>query len=345
MSDILQSKSLTEIQQQLSLGLADAKNCQECVQSENRSGLSSLRQHYLKYYPTISPGKITFNSIDVRWNNTCNLNCMYCTPTFSSTWADKLGIVNLSPVKDYQDDLLKFILQHASDVNEIMLVGGEPMLMKQNYRLLNELPLLTRISILTNLSYDLKNLPCINDLLKRPRRNIVWNISVENINEQFEYVRHGGSWQQLEKNINFLLTHWRDQVTVNMVYSMFSAFDLVSTIKKFHALGLKKFNLQGYFGDPHMDVFKMPKSIQLMALDQLEQAEKMHYDNIHQDDRQLFTIQNIELLKSNLVQITKSDVLSKDGFLKRIEWYDQWNSQKFHRLWPHVIDLVEQHLD
>jgi organic radical activating enzyme len=263
---------------------------------------------------------------------------------FSSTWADKLNVSNSSPVKNYQDELLEFILERSSTVKEIMLVGGEPMLMKQNYHLLRELPLSSRISILTNLSYDLEKLPCINDMLKRPKENIIWNISVENTDKQFEYVRNGSSWNQLEKNIVFIDRHWKNQATVNMVYSIFSAFDLPQTIKKFHSLGLKKFNLQSYFGDPVLDVFAMPTAIQLLALDHLKEAEKIHCDNIHHEDQHLFNIQNIELLKTKLVESTGTSTLTKKEFINRIAWYDQWSDNKFHQLWPHFVDLVEQNL-
>jgi hypothetical protein len=240
--------------------------------------------------------------------------------------------------------LLDFILARSSDVKEIMLVGGEPMLMKQNYQLFKKLPSTARISILTNLSYDLEKLPCVDNLLARPKENIVWNVSVENTNEQFEYVRNGSSWHQFEKNINFLRRHWDQQITVNMVYSMFSAFDLVQTIEKFHSLELKKFNLQSYFGDPHLDVFKMPIAIQELALSLLHEAENTHLDKIHKEDRLFFTIENIDFLKNSLGKTHNTNVLSKQGFLNKIEWYDQWGDYKFHNLWPHVIEMVKNNL-
>ena len=112
-----------------------------------------------------------------------------------------------------------------------MLVGGEPMLMKQNHVLFQTLPDNCQISIITNLSYDLERLQCINDLLKRPRDKIIWNVSMENTGEQFEYVRNGGNWQQVEKNFKFLMKHWPTTVSINMVYSLFSALNLYQTIQ------------------------------------------------------------------------------------------------------------------
>lgn len=341
---IIRSDQILNIQNNMLAGKPDVENCQECISQTSNSGLSPLQQHYLRYYPDILPGQLTLNSLDIRWNNTCNLSCMYCSPIFSSTWADKLNVCNNSPVKSYQDELLSFILSKINEVKEITLVGGEPMLMKQNYQLFKQLPKKSKISIITNLSYDLENLPCINDLLARPKDNVLWNISAENINQQFEYVRLGASWSQFEKNIKFLAKHWGDQTTILMVYSMLSAFDLLQVIEKFHALGIKKFTLQSYFGDPSIDIFKMPKVIQRLAAIELTKVKELHYKNIHIEDHSLYPIQNIDFLVTHLTQESNPVGLSREKFLNRINWYDQWNQKEFKDLWPHVLEMVNRHL-
>jgi MoaA/NifB/PqqE/SkfB family radical SAM enzyme len=269
---------------------------------------------------------------------------MYCSPEFSSTWAEKLKTNNTSPVKNYQDDLLSFILTNVSDIDEITLVGGEPMLMKQNYELIAKLPDSSRVSIITNLSYDLARLPCTTNLLKRPRENTVWNISCENVDQQFEYVRNGSQWQQLETNLKFLVQHWPDQVVINMVYSVFSAFDIVKTIERFHQLGVKKFNFQTYHGLPAIDVFKMPVAVQSLADQQLDAVVKTHYKNIHPEDRAFYPLGNLNLIQKKLNH-TQSDHITKKQFYDQIAWYDQWSTSKFKELWPHVVDLVELHLE
>jgi radical SAM protein with 4Fe4S-binding SPASM domain len=318
------------------------ENCETCVSLEHSSGLSSLREHYLKFYP--EHNKFQLKNIDVRWNNTCNLSCMYCTPKFSSTWADRLNNHSSSPVKSYQGELLDFILQRIDEIDEISLVGGEPMLMKQNYELIAKLPGTARISILTNLSYDLERLPCMPKLLSRPRKNTIWNISCENINQQFEYVRNGAKWDQLETNLKFLVRHWPDDVTINMVYSVFGAFDLIETVQRFHQLGIKKFNFQPYYGPSAIDVFSMPPVVQLLAGQILDNVVKLHYKNIHPEDRDFYPLANLDLIKAKLAQ-AQGNFCSKKEFYNQVAWYDQWSSSKFKDLWPHVIDLVELHLE
>lgn len=339
--DIQHSPILDQIQQAM-VNNTLHENCDICVQQEKDTGLASLRQHYLKFYP--GHKNLQLKNIDLRWNNSCNLGCMYCSPVFSSTWADKLNVPVTSPVKKYQDGLLNFIIQHIDEIDELSLVGGEPMLMKQNYQLIAELPDSARISILTNLSYDLERLPCMENLLTRPRANTVWNISCENVADQFEYVRTGAEWAQIETNLKFLSHHWHDNVAINMVYSMFSAFDLVETIKQFHQLGIKKFNFQTYYGPPAVDVFRMPPVVQLLAGQILDDAVKLHYENIHLEDRDFYPLANLDLIKTKLAQ-AQGNSCSKKEFYNQVAWYDKWSSSKFKDLWPHVIDLVELHLE
>ena len=341
--DILNSTKLFEIQQALLNGESAVNNCQGCRLIEKRTGLSAIRQNYLKFYPTIDH-KLQLKNLDIRWNNSCNLGCMYCTPTFSSTWQDRLNIRPTKPVNDYADSLEQFIVAHAHQVQEIMLVGGEPMLMKQNAKLFAVLPRDTRLSIITNISYDIEKLPYIKNLLDRPRENVVWSLSLENTGQQFEYVRNGGRWKQVEKNISFLIKHWPDTVSIIMVYSMFSAFDLVSSLESFRCLGIKKFTFQTYFGNPAFDVFGMPAEIKQTALTELMAASDQHIQHIHTEDRDLFQLQNIDSIIDQLKNNIDTHQVSRKDFYSRVEWCNQWSKIPFQQLWPHVVKLVDQHL-
>jgi len=343
-NNIEQSTALQEIRNKMLAGEPDLKNCANCVKQEKNDGYSSLRNHYNSYYPNFDPNVLELKFIDLRWNNTCNLSCMYCSPTFSSTWADKLKTINLKPINPYHEELLTWILEQAGHVKELMLVGGEPLLMKQNYKLLKVLPLDCRISIITNLSYDLKNLPCLEDLLKRPPGTIVWNISVDNVQEQFEYVRQGASWTQLVDNIEFLKQHWPDSCSINMVYSMFNALDLLKIFKTFKSFGLEKFNLLPLEGNDSMNLSYMPGPIRHAAKAQLIAVVEYHQQSLHPEDQFLYPIQGVESFLAQLDNQTDNKVTTRADFQKQIKWYDQWSSIPFDDLWPDVITMTDQHL-
>jgi MoaA/NifB/PqqE/SkfB family radical SAM enzyme len=342
-TDIEESVALQTIRKSMLTGRPDEKNCIDCINNKKQAGLATLKEHYNKFYPEFNQEKLQLKFIDIRWNNTCNLNCLYCSPMFSSTWGDKQGIKLSKPVKSYQDDLLDWVLKKSNQVNEIMLVGGEPMLMKQNYELLTRLPEQCTISIITNLSYDLENLPCLPDLLRRPVDKILWNISVDNTHEQFEYVRSGAKWSQFEKNLTFLIKHWPNTPSINIVYSMFSAFELTNTIKIFSELNIKKFNFQPITHNSTMDLFNMPTAIKQQARQELERAQQWHINSLHPEDRQFYPLQGVDQLLQSL-NFESLNQITLSAFQEKINWYNQWSSVPFETLWPDIIPLVNAHL-
>ena len=210
--------------------------------------------------------------------------------------------------------------------------------------MLNRLPDQCKVSIITNLSYDILSLPCLPKLLDRPRQNTLWNISLENIGPQFEYVRTGAKWDQVKTNLQYLTKHWPEITSINFVYSMFSAFDVVETIKELHTLGVKKINFFPIKLQPNMDVFNMPSEIRLIAADNLDAAIKWHTENLHLDDQDLYPLQGADTMLSELRQSTKPSTITLDNFMATIKWYNQYHSSQFEHLWPNVIDLVKKYL-
>lgn len=343
-AEIEKSDVLRYIQRDMIADSPNLENCQACLYQERISGLAPLRQMYQRQYPVRQIDSLDLRFVDVRWNNTCNLGCLYCNKDFSTVWEKRLGQSRSIVKKSYQDDLLAWILERTDHVEEVMLVGGEPMLMKQNYVLLNRLPLSSRVSIITNLSYDLANLPCILDLLKRPTDQIVWNVSLENTGDKFEYVRSGALWDQIMKNFAFLKYHWPNSVSLNMVYSVFSAFDLKETVDFFLEMELKKINLCPVSGNNSMNVNTLPRVIRQAAADILKSTEVNLRSTVYLDDSAFYGIQGLDEIYQALLDESQHESTTLDEFDKKIQWYDQWGSKKFHELWPDIYQTIRSAL-
>ena len=315
------------------------KNCSYCVDEELQSGHANLRQHYLKFYPLKKPIEINIQTIDVRWNNKCNLSCQYCGPEASSTWEKLLDVPVQKARKDYDENLLSWMIDNAPNLREIMLAGGEPMLMKQNHDLINHLPPSVKINIVTNLNYDLQSLPCIQSLLDRPRDNTVWTISADNIGSRYEYVRQGASWALLEKNAQFIAKNWPNIATVNIVYSLFSAYDILDTFKVFNQIGINKVTLLDIHAQDEINVFHMPDNIRQKCRQYLEDLADYHQPRWGEDS-DLFPIQGLSSMIHSLQQnqdLANQIPISKTEFRNKIAWYDQWSEcTKFADLWPEV---------
>lgn len=335
------SDALEEIKSYLLDGRQHS-NCAECIMHDQQHNTAPLRQHYQTHYP-LDDFTYKLRFVDVRWNNKCNLACQYCSPTFSSVWEDRLGLPTTSPRKNYQDDLLEWVLEKSHELKELMLVGGEPMLMKQNYELLKQLPQDCRISIITNFAYDLATLPCFNDLLQRPRDNVIWNISIENIGQQLEYVRNGIQWDRFLANLKLVLEHWPDSVSFNMVYSMFNALDLYDIVKYYHQQGVKKITLMPITGHPEISAFNMPSPIKQRLVEVLDRISAWHTDT-YGVDADLYPISGLQSIRLGLTQSNNKSTVTKQNFYEKVQWYDSWSTLKFNVLWPDTIDMIERYL-
>jgi sulfatase maturation enzyme AslB (radical SAM superfamily) len=115
--------------------------CSNCVQAE-RFGAESERA----WHNNVNPGFDYATAgdqyhypviVDVRWNTTCNLSCNYCGPTCSSKWAAIQNVPFKSGTRPYYDQVCDFIEQHQEHIHEVALVGGEPLLLPENDRLLD----------------------------------------------------------------------------------------------------------------------------------------------------------------------------------------------------------------
>lgn len=341
--EILRSPKLEEIKSALRNGNIHS-NCHSCTVAERDFNYSTLRHHYQKHYPLHDDDDFSLNFLDVRWNNKCNLACVYCSEQFSSVWEERRGLVRSLAKKDSDQELLDWILEKCRDIKELMLVGGEPMLMKQNHALFKRLPADAKISIITNLCYDFEKLPCLNDLLDRPSENIIWNVSLENTGQKFEYVRHGGSWQQLQKNIKFLVQHWPTTVSLNMVYSLLCAFDLDQTMEFFDSQGVSKFNLLPIHANDEMSMSFMPSAIKQQASDVFERISQWHTKRFG-IDQDLYPIDGFADIRQSLTSPSNKQ-LTKLQVLEKIKRFDHWHQElRFRDLWQQEYQMLMDNLE
>ena len=147
---------------------------------------------------TYQVGNFDLQTVDVRWTNLCNLACVYCSPEFSSRWADELSKKISQPTEQQQKDFGDYIYQHARNLKHVYLAGGEPLLMKENLKLLRELNPDVNLRINTNLSkVDTGVFDAVCQF-----KNVHWTVSAETIEAEFEYIRFGGKWTDFLDNLN-----------------------------------------------------------------------------------------------------------------------------------------------
>ena len=230
--EILYSPYMREIRETIKSGRLHPEYCSNCIKAE-RYGRSERHWHNdvnqdfdvtaaeLDHFdPTI---------IDIRWNNTCNLSCNYCHEYCSTKWLSiKKGIPVKNAVRPYYEQVCEFLRHHATDIREVAMVGGEPLLLPENETLLDVIPQDCIVTLITNMNVDFDKNKIFQKL--RTRTRVGWSMSFDNISERFEYVRHGGSWTMLNDNIDrvkdLMATqgHWGG---IHAVYNVYNCTRLV----------------------------------------------------------------------------------------------------------------------
>jgi len=194
------------------------KSCNSCYTKE-KLGRDSLRKssnrrfshHVAKIDQTVSDGtlpKFELNYIDARFNNLCNLACRICTPTNSTSWhqpAIVLGLIDrtASPMLiagKNQSDIYEQLLQTIDTVERIYFAGGEPLMIEQFYRIVEELDRRGRhdVELLYNINMtqsSLKN-QSIFDVWKNFKK-ISIGASLDGEGLRGEYLRTGTKWQDV----------------------------------------------------------------------------------------------------------------------------------------------------
>jgi hypothetical protein len=191
--------NLRQINQQDTL---PATQCQACM-SQEAAGALSMRQGYLLTHgnPTVEP---SLQYLDINVDYTCNLACVTCGPELSTTWRNELGIKHI-PVRPNIDKFLETQLEllDLSELKEVRLWGGEPLLTNTHKQLLEYIATRTDASKI-KLMYNTNGTRLIDDYTKKLIEKFKFcriSFSIDAIDEQFEYLRYPAKWKEVENNL------------------------------------------------------------------------------------------------------------------------------------------------
>ncbi len=247
----LANEKLKKVRQSIKNGVLPEDYCHFCIRAK-KNGLSSEQDWHNSLSKDFDVSSATEEYqypviFDARWNNTCNSTCIYCNGVFSSKWASILQTEQSKPIKDNKDKIKSFFLNNSNNLKTVAMVGGEPLLMKENADLLDVIPNNVQIDVISNFSTDITKSKVFEKLLKRQK--VGWHISLENIGERYEYVRQGSKWQRLIDNLQILGKEVRNPPEKNdHEIGFLSLFHLLSAT---HLCEFKDFAKEaiGYF--PH----------------------------------------------------------------------------------------------
>jgi organic radical activating enzyme len=225
--------------QQMLNGNWPSVGCEYCKQIESAGGQSDrlTSNNMSGTYPPLeldhdlTATTVTPRILEVYFNNTCNLKCLYCGPTFSSLWEsenNKFGahtvggvpIIKVKPQKSQNIDsnrekIFEWLKHNSGQLTTFNILGGEPLYQKELDQVLDlfesypapELTLQFFTNLNTNLSHLQKTVIKIFKLIKnRKIRKVEITASLDCWGPEQEYVRFPLDLRVWEENFNFLLT-------------------------------------------------------------------------------------------------------------------------------------------
>jgi len=187
--------------------------CYEQEQSGFFSGRKSANKHHGHHVKKIDENPFEMTYWDIRFSNLCNLKCRSCGHIFSSQWYQDQAKLAGGNWKDHnrvlnyagrtETDMWDQLLPHIDYVEQIYFAGGEPLLMEEHYRILDELVQRERFDVRliynTNFTHtDLKG-QSVFEYWKQ-FDSVAVGASLDGSGRHGEYIRKGTEWNKIEQN-------------------------------------------------------------------------------------------------------------------------------------------------
>ena len=193
------------------------KSCNSCWQAED-AGMQSIRKHlttrfidYMDISQFDEDTDIGVKHLEIRASNLCNFKCRMCNSN-NSIEIDRE--VNQNPIlqrhfkttshidNEISDSDWEEIKQISMGLESLILTGGEPLLIKKYYDLMDHLIENKKIQDILLMIYtncSVYNPKFVEKMLKFKRVGL--NLSIDAVGKVAEYQRHGTIWPVVKENI------------------------------------------------------------------------------------------------------------------------------------------------
>ena len=342
LQELLEAGPLAKLREDM-LTKGSSDYCTSCHDQHQRTG-KSLRDLYNEIDDELQVDKFIPKSVDIRWHNTCQLRCNYCNPEWSSAYASWKGIDIKVSETQWQDEVLQHIKNNTTRLHDIQLLGGEPLLLRENIDLLELVDDKTRIGIVTNLSVkNIEDLPVYKKLVEIDN-NVAWLVSFENIGDHFEYVRRNATWSLTESNYKNLKESVSSSIGVHFTYTLMSAFTLVDVFDWLYSIDPNPNNNTSFISTLNhpawLDLMNFPKEIKEKAIEQIETVQAKYKDYINEK-----TSITLEALKQEIInRLDEHDLEAMREFTTEVKLLDENHAKTFAELWPFADQIIRKYL-
>jgi len=200
--------------------------CNRCYRSEEKSRWSPRIQEttdWLKKHGEPDIHRSDVQSIDIRFDPTCNLKCKTCGPTYSTLWKKEKNI----PVTKNKFNYHSINQIDKRKLRKVYIAGGEPTYINAYLEWLEDLfSVNPKCEVIINT--NLKKLPTRWKEIIKKSENICIVCSCDATESLATYVRYPIDWGEFEKNVDFAEQH-ANFLQFNLVASNLTIHKLYET--------------------------------------------------------------------------------------------------------------------
>ena len=222
LAEIWNDRPMRELRQRM-LSEHPSGACTKCYEQEKSgffSGRQSANKHFGHYISRVQETQLDghldrfeMTYWDIRFSNLCNLSCRSCGHIFSSSWyqdqaklaggdwAQKNRVLNYAGRTEI--DMWEQLIPHLDYVEQIYFAGGEPLMMDEHYRILDELERRGRFDVRliynTNFTHVKLKDRYVFDYWKK-FKSVSVGASLDAMGVRGEYIRKGTNWDTVERN-------------------------------------------------------------------------------------------------------------------------------------------------
>ncbi len=197
-----------------------APQCQSCWVVEDNGG-ESRRQVYMDRFKENQATTPELISLDYNTLPICNAKCIICGPYFSSAWIQdaqllKLGSRGAITIIDKEQNQLDGL--DLTQLKSVYFNGGEPLLTNDHVTILTQLQNINEVAVSYNINGSCYPTEDVLQLWSKAKE-VTLSLSIDGINEQFEYIRNPLIWKQVSDNIA-KLNNCLPNLKINIAYTV-----------------------------------------------------------------------------------------------------------------------------
>jgi organic radical activating enzyme len=330
-------------------------NCIRCIESEKQTNFKISSAHSLRTYwnEIIKDNEVQLELMHISVDSLCNMSCLSCSPTQSSSWNKKKNIKELAENGfnfKYNNELTSYVenfkrVAENTDYSKLKVLkisGGEPFYSDNVYWFIKHLESkvdLNNIDLWINTNASIIPKDNMWQLIQK-FKTIHIDMSIDAVGEYHEYVRYGSKWSDVLSFIEFIKNNKSNNMYLcaHSVYSILN-FNVYNKILDFFVENNIEFTYTILQYPKYLSILNLPITFRNFYKLEKKNKELYYFTN------QISTWSPKKVIEIKINQTLQSSIkYENNGTLKKyLEIMEKENNNKLEDYNPELKKIIEEY--